>query len=99
MNRELHADFDPDAFEYVARWDHDNEWIDMGLRSRWAQKVHLAELDLTVSFERGEIMRNEVSSKFDAGAFTEELAAVGLDVVEWYHDDAEDFGVSLSVVR
>ncbi|MEM1335539.1 MAG: L-histidine N(alpha)-methyltransferase, partial [Actinomycetota bacterium] len=99
MNRELGAEFDPNSFEYVARWDHDNEWIDMGLRSRWAQTVHVADLDLDVQFERGEIMRNEVSSKFDPDAFTDELASVGLSVVQWYHDDARDFGVSLSVVR
>lgn len=99
MNRELGAEFEPDHFEYVARWDPDNEWIDMGLRSRWAQTVHIAELGLDVSFEKGEIMRNEVSSKFDTEVFTEELAAVGLEVVEWYHDPARDFGVSISIVR
>lgn len=99
MNRELGAEFDENDFEYVARWDADNEWIDMGLRSRWAQTVHIAELGLDVSFEKGEIMRNEVSSKFDTEVFTEELAAVGLEVVEWYYDPERDFGVSLSIVR
>ena len=99
INRELDASFDPDAFEYVARWDADNEWIDMGLRSRWEQLVAVDALDLVVPFAAGEVMRNEVSTKFDRDAFGEELAAVGLDVVEWYLDDAEDFGVSLSVVR
>ena len=99
LNRELGAEFDPDAFEYVAPWDHDNEWIDMGLRSRWNQTVRVEALDLDVEFERGEVMRTEVSTKFRPEAFSEELAAVGLDVVEWYHDPAGDFGVSLSVVR
>ncbi len=99
INRTLGGSFDPDAFEYVARWDPDNEWIDMGLRSRWDQTVVVDALDLVVSFDRGEVMRNEVSTKFDPDAFGEELAAGGLDVVEWYHDDARDFGVSLSVVR
>ena len=99
INRELGASFDLDAFEYVARWDPDNEWIDMGLRSRWDQLVAVDALDLVVPFEAGELMRNEVSTKFDRQAFGEELAAVGLSVVEWYVDDDEDFGVSLSVVR
>ncbi|MEO0493297.1 MAG: L-histidine N(alpha)-methyltransferase [Actinomycetota bacterium] len=99
MNRTLGAEFDPSHFEYVARWDHDNEWIDMGLRSRREQAVHIAELDLDVHFDEGEIMRNEVSSKFDTEVFSDELAAVGLDVVAWYHDDDRDFGVSLSTVR
>ena len=99
INRELDASFDLDAFEYVSRWDPDNEWIDMGLRSRWDQLVAVDALDLVVPFAKGELMRNEVSTKFDPHSFTDELAAVGLDVVEWYRDDAGDFGVSLSVVR
>lgn len=99
INRELDGSFDLDAFEYVARWDPDHEWIDMGLRSRWDQLVAVDALDLVVPFEAGELMRNEVSTKFDRQCFGEELAAVGLDVVGWYLDDDEDFGVSLSAVR
>ncbi|MEM9468033.1 MAG: L-histidine N(alpha)-methyltransferase [Actinomycetota bacterium] len=99
INRELDASFELDAFEYVARWDPHNEWIEMGLRSRWDQTVTVDALDLVVPFATGELMRNEVSTKFDVDAFGDELAAVGLDVVEWYLDDAGDFGVSLSVVR
>ncbi|MFE0517227.1 L-histidine N(alpha)-methyltransferase, partial [Streptomyces sp. NPDC058964] len=29
VNRELGADFDPDAFDHVALWDAGNEWIEM----------------------------------------------------------------------
>ena len=38
LNRELGADFDLDAFEHVAFWDHENLWVDIRLRSlpaRW----------------------------------------------------------------
>ncbi|MEM9204638.1 MAG: L-histidine N(alpha)-methyltransferase [Actinomycetota bacterium] len=99
INRKLGGSFDLDAFDYVSRWDPDNEWIDMGLRSRRDQLVAVDALDMVVPFAKGEIMRNEVSGKFDPDAFTDELAAVGLDVVQWYHDAANDFGVSLSVLR
>ena len=33
VNRELGADFDVDAFEHVALWDAEHEWIEMRLRS------------------------------------------------------------------
>ncbi len=33
LNHRLDADFDHDAFEHVARWDTDNEWIEMRLRA------------------------------------------------------------------
>ena len=34
LNRELDADFDLDAFEHVAFFDPDHEWIEMRLRAR-----------------------------------------------------------------
>ena len=37
LNRELDADFDPDAFEHVAFFDEANSWIEMRLRARGAQ--------------------------------------------------------------
>ena len=33
VNRELDADFEPESFAHVARWDPDAEWIEMRLRA------------------------------------------------------------------
>src|SRR6185312_7314365 len=33
LNRELHADFDLDAYQHVALWDPGQEWIEMRLRA------------------------------------------------------------------
>ena len=41
LNRELEANFDPDAFEHVAFWDPENEWIDIRLRALAEQFVDL----------------------------------------------------------
>ncbi len=98
INRELGADFDPQRFDHVALWDPDEEWIDIGLRSRIEQQVSIAALDLEVSFGAGELMRTEVSSKFRTDRLSEELAAVGLDLKALYSDRRGDFGVSLSVL-
>ena len=64
MNRELDADFDVDAFEHVAVFDTEREWIEMRLRSTRRQRVRLGALDLDVEFRAGEEMRTEVSAKF-----------------------------------
>ena len=64
LNRELDADFDLDAFEHVALWDAEQEWIEMRLRSREAQHVRVGALDLEVDFAAGEEMRTEISAKF-----------------------------------
>jgi L-histidine N-alpha-methyltransferase len=97
VNRELDADFDLDAFEHVARWNADEERIEMWLRSAHPQRVHVRDLDLTVDFGAGEEMLTEVSCKFRRGGVAEELAAAGLTLTQWWTDPNDDFGLSLSV--
>jgi L-histidine Nalpha-methyltransferase len=96
LNRELGGDFDLEAFEHVARWDPDHEWIDIGLRSLVDQEVRLAALDLTVAFARGEIMRTEISTKFTRPRLEESYAGTGLALAAWFTDPAEDFALSLA---
>jgi len=99
INRELDADFDLDAFAHVARWDADAEWIEMRLRSVREQQVHVGELGLHVGFAAGEEVRTEISAKFRRQGITEEMAAAGFGVANWWTDAAGDFALSLSVVR
>jgi L-histidine N-alpha-methyltransferase len=96
VNRELGADFDLTAFEHVARWNADEERIEMWLRARSAQRVRVAALDLTVEFAAGEEMLTEVSCKFRPAGVADELAAAGLRCTHWWTDEAADFGLSLS---
>jgi L-histidine N-alpha-methyltransferase len=97
LDRELKADFDPDAFEHVALWDAENEWIEMRLRSRIDQLVTVADLDLHVRFAAGEDLRTEVSAKFRRERVEQELASAGLLMTHWWTDPLSEFAVSLSV--
>ncbi|MGY1644165.1 L-histidine N(alpha)-methyltransferase [Geodermatophilus sp. SYSU D00703] len=97
LDRELGADFDPAAFEHVAVWDAEDEWIEMRLRSRVDQVVRVAALDLEVRFAAGEEMRTEVSAKFRRTGVERELAAAGLAMTHWWTDPDGDFALSLSV--
>ncbi|MGW1619772.1 L-histidine N(alpha)-methyltransferase [Streptomyces sp. NPDC002172] len=99
VDRELDADFDPDAFDHVALWDAENEWIEMRLRSRVAQTVKVPALDLAVDFAAGEELRTEVSAKFRRDGVTAELAGAGLELTHWWTDAQERFALSLSVAR
>jgi L-histidine N-alpha-methyltransferase len=96
LDRELKADFDPEAFEHVALWDAEHEWIEMRLRSIRDQVVNVAELDLGVPFAAGEEMRTEISAKFRREGVERELAAAGLTMTHWWTDPAGDFGLSLA---
>ena len=97
LNTELGADFDRDAFEHVAVWDADAEWIEMRLRSLDDQAVHLPAIGRTVSFAAGEEMRTEVSAKFRRSGVEAELASAGFRMQSWWTDSAAQFGLSLSV--
>ncbi len=98
LDRELDADFDPQAFDHVAVWDTVEEWIEMRLRSRRAQTIHVRALELEVDFAAGEEMRTEISAKFRRARVEQELAAAGFRLAEWWTDPAGDFALSLSFV-
>jgi L-histidine N-alpha-methyltransferase len=96
INRELKADFDPEAFEHVALWDSAAEWIEMRLRSTRFQVVRVACMELEVEFAAGEEMRTEISAKFRREGIERELEAAGLRLLKWWTDPTCDFGLSLS---
>ena len=97
VNRRLGADFVPERFAHVARFDKDAEWIEMLLRSEVEQTVHVPALELTVGFAAGEEMRTEISAKFRRSVVESELAAAGLRLTDWWTDSHGDFALSLSV--
>ncbi|WP_211291072.1 L-histidine N(alpha)-methyltransferase [Kineococcus xinjiangensis] len=97
LNRELGADFDPDAFDHVVTWDAEREWIEMHLRAQDAVEVRVPALDLTVRFARGETIHTEVSAKFRRETVQAELAAAGLELTHWWTDPAGDVALSLAV--
>jgi L-histidine N-alpha-methyltransferase len=97
LNRELDANFDPEAFHHVALWDAGAEWIEMRLRSLREQTVKVPGVDLVAQFAKGEELRTEISAKFRAEGVRAELAAAGLAMTEWWTDGQARFGLSLSV--
>jgi len=80
LNHQLGADFDLDAFEHVARWNDDEQWIEMRLRSAVDQRVRVEALDMDVQFDEGEELLTEISAKFTADRVSGELAASGFSV-------------------
>jgi L-histidine N-alpha-methyltransferase len=96
LNRELDADFVPERFTHVARFDPDEEWIEMWLRSTEPHPVSVADLDLTVDFHAGEAVRTEISAKFRRRGVEAELGDADLALARWWTDEAGDFALSLS---
>ncbi len=96
LNRAVGADFVPEAFDHVARWDERAEWIEMRLRAQRPMAVRIADLDLRVEFAEGEELRTEISAKFRRGIVAGELEAAGFRLRRWWTDPAGDFAVALA---
>jgi L-histidine Nalpha-methyltransferase len=99
INRELDADFSPEAFEHIAFFDRKHEWVEMRLRSMRPCSVLVGDLGLRVDFAAGEELRTEISAKFTRSRVEEDFHAAGLELDGWYTDPDELFALSLAARR
>lgn len=93
LNRELEADFDPEAFGHVAVFNREMARIEMYLESTRDQSVRLGALDETIEMDRGERILTEISRKFTRESIGELLEGGGFRQVERF--DAPDEWYSL----
>jgi L-histidine N-alpha-methyltransferase len=96
LNNQLGADFDLEAFEHVARYDEEAERMDIRLCSLADQQVRLDDLDLEITFAAGEEMRTEISTKFTRERLESSYAGAGLELRDWFTDEAGDYALSLA---
>jgi L-histidine Nalpha-methyltransferase len=99
LNREVGADFVPEQFDHVARWNPDKEWIEMRLRASRPMRVTVRDLGIAVDFDSGEEIRTEVSAKFRRERVRDELDLAGFDLHRWWLDSDGDFALSLARAR
>ena len=93
----LGADFEPDDFDHVARWNDAESRIEMWLRARRDMQVRVKDLDLDVELVEGEKVHTEISSKFTEPTITDRLATAGLRVARFDTDPRGWFGVITAV--
>lgn len=96
LNRELDGDLVPHRFAHVARWDDDQQWIEMHLRADGHQRARLGAIDLDLEVVDGEMIHTEISAKFTPARVAEELGAAGLELDQLLTDAVGDFAVSLA---
>jgi len=97
LNRELGANFVPERFQHLARWNAEQQWIEMRLRSIGTQSVRLPGVEMEIEFLDGEEVLTEISAKFHREGIEAELAVAGLRLAEWWTDTAGDYALSLSL--
>ncbi|MDS1271639.1 L-histidine N(alpha)-methyltransferase [Lipingzhangella sp. LS1_29] len=96
VNRELEANFVPEEFTHVARWNPVAEWVDIRLRAHRPQHVTIPAVDMSVDFAAGEELCTEISAKFRPEGIRTELAGSGFSVTGWWTDPDGDFALVLA---
>lgn len=92
INRETGADFNVPSFEHVAFFNRDASRIEMHLRARSPQLVHIG--GETISFAAGETIWTESSYKYDEGRLTRLASSAGFQIEKLWTDELEQFWVA-----
>ncbi len=99
MNRELDANFNLRWFEHVARWDAENERIEMHLQSTRNHSAFIGAAGRRFHFDRDESIRTEYSHKFRPAGIRALAAASGFEEELSWQDAEWPFIESLWLCR
>ncbi len=92
----LEATFDVEKFEHVARYNTQHHRIEMHLRSREDQTIHIPKLDMVLHVKEGEEILTEISTKYDRPRTEQLLAQCGFDLLEWFTDSDQLMALALA---
>ena len=95
LNRDLQGNALPKNFRYQARWQADQQRIEMALVSRCAQTIQLA--DTAWSFQPNERWVTEHSVKYSPDAAAHLAAKAGWHIQQRWHDDHDQISLHLLV--
>jgi L-histidine N-alpha-methyltransferase len=96
LNHELGATFQPSEFDHRAVWNEGERWIEMRLRSRHAQSVHIEALGLDIEFAPGEDLLTEISAKFTPEGVEAELWDAGFVMEKAWTNPEGEFQLTLA---
>jgi L-histidine N-alpha-methyltransferase len=95
INRELGADFDPEAFDHRARYRPERERVEIHLVSARDQVVRIPGASLSVRFSAGEAIHTENSHKYDLAGLAATAARSGFDEEAAWTDPEGRFRIQL----
>jgi L-histidine N-alpha-methyltransferase len=95
LNTRFGTDFDVEAFDHVAFWDADHEWIEMRLRASRPMRITLPGDPRPLVLETGDEIRTELSCKFTADSFDRSLDGNGLALRHWWTDPDDLFALAM----
>jgi L-histidine Nalpha-methyltransferase len=98
VNRELDANFDPAAFKHHAHYNEEVGRVEIHIESTRDQKVRIRQLDLELSFAKGERIHTENSYKYDLADIARLAEETGFRCAHTWLDSQKWFSSNLLVV-
>lgn len=99
INRELDGNFDLAQFEHLARVDQENSSVQMHLRSKRRQVVHIRTAQLSVEFLEGETVWTESSHKYSLEEVSQMVRATGFRCEAQWIDEQWPFAENLLIAE
>ena len=96
LNRELGADFNPEAFAHYACFNPGASRIEMHLIAMAAQTVRIAHLDAVLEFGEGDGILTEISRKFTRAELEAMLRDAGFAIERHFESRSPKFSLVLA---
>jgi len=95
INDELDADFDLDNFSHYSIYNESDQRIEMNLKSLVQQSVIIAKSNLSLNFNKDELIHTEYSHKYNVSQIKKLLIDVGFTIKNIWLDDKKYFSLTL----
>lgn len=96
INQELDGNFDLNSFEHYSVYNENKKRIEMYLRSTKKQTAEIVKADLTLSFEKDELIHTENSYKFTISDIENLMKKARFEIKQIWFDKNKHYSIVLA---
>ncbi|HET6517878.1 MAG TPA: L-histidine N(alpha)-methyltransferase, partial [Nitrosopumilaceae archaeon] len=96
INQELGGNFNLDKFAHVAKYNDDENRIEMYLRSLEKQTVRISKANMSVTFEKNELIHTEHSHKYSISKIPKLFENTGFNIIKIWQDENNYYAIVLA---
>lgn len=96
INQELDGDFNLEKFTHVAKYNDDENRIEMYLRSLEKQTVQISKVGMSVTFEKDELIHTEHSHKYSISKIPKLFEKTGFSINKIWKDENNHYAIVLA---
>ena len=96
INQELEGNFDLEKFSHVAKYNDDENRIEMYLRSLEKQTVNISKANVSITFEKNELIHTEHSHKYSLSHIPKLFERTGFSINKIWKDENNHYALVLA---